>query len=122
MDHDIAWVCRRFGIDPERLERDERLKSLAALKLRLDERIKDARRKGGKLDSRFAKQKQRKSKTKSELLARIPARFGFEQAELNTPMRHLIGGLANSMIFLALLRPTKPSAKLPNGGHPLSSA
>lgn len=115
---DISAVAWNFGVRPCIYEKDVRVRALLQYKVRLNRAIANLKREECvRVDDKEAKRKQLSSKTKADLLDKIRAKFDLnaphiQDGERYGPVRCLIAGVADSMIYLALLRrPTVKTAK-----------
>jgi len=87
----LEVTARRFGVKPDEVA-DPRITAAIAWKTRLDAKCKDA----AKPNPAF----------RAHMIARIRAAKGFgEDEQLSQAVESLIGGVADSLIFLGKLRP-----------------
>jgi len=110
LDIDISWLAWRFGIKPNAYKTDDRVRALLEHKAKLDRAITKARNEqGAHHDHKLAQRRQTASQTKTALLDKIVAKFGFSDDEVkeSLALRYLVGGVADATIYLALLRPAK---------------
>lgn len=112
-NNDVSRLAFRFGIRPSVYNADDRIRALLEHKGRLDRAITEARKEIGDHDYRTAQKKQSTSLTKMALLDKIVADFGFSEDEMkeSKALRYLVGGVADSKIYLALLRRPHKTAK-----------
>jgi hypothetical protein len=108
---DVSWLAFRFGIRPSVYEADDRIRALLEHKEKLDRTITEARKEIGEHDYKIVQNRQSSSLTKTALLDKIVAKFGFNVSELkeSQALRYLVGGVADATIYLAVLR--RPIAK-----------